>query len=169
MKERTLEDLFHETLRDIYYAERVILKALPKMSRAARSPQLQKAFQQHRQETEGQIGRLEQVFGLAGQGAGGKACPAVDGMIEETMELIEEYRSSRALDAGLVACAQAIGHYGITRYGTLRRWAQELGMSEAADLLSRNLAEEARSDDMLTQIAEADANARGRAQPDPPR
>ena len=159
-KEKKLEDLFHDTLKDIYYAERKILKALPKMKRAARSEDLKAAFDKHKQETEGHVERLQQVFDIFGKRAQGKTCDAIEGIIAEGEEIMEEYKDTAALDAGLISAAQAVEHYEITRYGTLRRWAEELGMKDAAKLLSETLKEEAATDDLLTQLADKDANSR---------
>lgn len=158
MKDKNLEDLFHDTLKDIYYAEREILRSLPKMARGAQSPQLRKAFEAHHEETQGQIERLQNVFEVIGRNPRGKTCPAIDGIIEEAEELMEEYKGSHALDAGLISAAQAVEHYEITRYGTLRRWAQELGLKDAENLLQQTLDEEAKADEILTQIAETGAN-----------
>ena len=124
MAEKTLQTLFHDTLRDIYYAERKILKSLPKMARAAQSPDLKAAFEKHREQTEGQIERLQQVFEIIGKPARGKTCDAIEGILAEGDEIAEEYKDSAALDAGLLAAAQAVEHYEITRYGTLKRWAE---------------------------------------------
>ena len=157
-KEKTLEDLFHDTLKDIYYAERKILKALPKMARGAQSDQLKKAFEKHKDETEGQVERLQQVFEILGKRAQGKTCPAIDGIIEEGEEIMEEFKDTPALDAGLVSAAQAVEHYEITRYGTLKRWAQMLGMDDAAKLLDQTLAEESKTDEDLTAFADSSAN-----------
>jgi len=157
-KQKTLEDLFLDTLKDIYYAERKILKALPKMARGAQSEKLKAAFEKHRDETEGQVERLQQVFEVLGKPARGKTCPAIDGIIEEGEEILDEYKDTPALDAGLVAAAQAVEHYEITRYGTLRRWAQMLGMTEAEKLLSATLAEEEKTDKDLTAFADSSAN-----------
>lgn len=162
-KEKTLEDLFHDTLKDIYYAERKILKALPKMKRAAQSDDLKAAFEKHRQETEGQIERLQQVFELMGKPAAGKTCEAIEGIISEGEEIIAEFKDSAALDAGLISAAQAVEHYEITRYGTLKRWAMELRMTEAANLLDANLQEESKTDSDLTKLADASANKRAKA------
>ena len=136
-KEKGLEDLFLNTLKDIYYAEKQILRALPKMAKAAESEELRQAFQTHRDETEGQIERLEQVFEAIGKRAQGKTCEAIQGIIEEGKEIMEDFADSDALDAGLIAAGQAVEHYEISRYGTLRTWAQELGMQDAADLLEQ--------------------------------
>ena len=162
-KEKTLEDLFHDTLKDIYYAERKILKALPKMKRAAQSDDLKAAFEKHQQETEGQIERLQQVFELMGKPASGKTCDAIEGIISEGEEIIAEFKGSAALDAGLISAAQAVEHYEITRYGTLKRWAMELRMTEAASLLDANLQEESKTDSDLTKLADASANKRAKA------
>ena len=161
-KEKTLEDLFQDTLKDIYYAERKILKALPKMKRAAQSEELRKAFDKHYQETEGQIERLHQVFELINKPARGKACDAIEGIIAEGEEIIDEFKDSPALDAGLISAAQAVEHYEITRYGTLKRWAQELKLNDAARLLDETLKEESKTDSDLTKLAESSANVRAR-------
>ena len=162
-KEKVLEDLFYDTLKDIYYAEKKILKALPKLARGAQSEDLKAAFKKHRDETEGQVERLQQVFEILGKRAQGKTCPAIDGIVEEGEEILDEYKGSAALDAGLVSAAQAVEHYEITRYGTLRRWAEELGLSDAAELLSQTLKEESATDDALTALAEASANQKAKA------
>src|SRR5688572_22930602 len=140
--EKRLEDLFLDGLKDIYYAEKKISKALPKMAKAAESEEVSAAFEKHLAETEAQVERLEQVFELMGKPARGKTCPAIDGILEEGTEILDEYKGSPALDAGLVAAAQAVEHYEITRYGTLITWAKLLEMSEAAELLKATLAEE---------------------------
>lgn len=158
MAEKTLDTLFHETLKDIYYAERQILKALPKMARAAQSPEVKKAFEQHREETQGQIERLQQVFELIGKRPQGKTCAAIEGIIEEGSEIMEEFKGQPALDAGLAAAAQAVEHYEISRYGTLKRWAQVLGLKEAVTLLDATLQEESKTDELLTKLADQVAN-----------
>ncbi|QDZ02098.1 ferritin-like domain-containing protein [Nitratireductor mangrovi] len=157
-KTKTLEDLFHDTLKDIYYAERRILKALPKMKRAARSEDLKAAFEKHQEETEGQVERLRQVFEILGKSARGKTCEAIEGLISEGEEIIEEFKDAPALDAGLISAAQAVEHYEIARYGTLKRWARELGMKDAAKLLDETLRQEAKTDDDLTKLAERTVN-----------
>jgi ferritin-like metal-binding protein YciE len=162
-KEKMLDDLFLDTLKDIYYAERKILKALPKMARAARSPELKAGFEKHRDETEMQVERLQQVFELIGKPARGKTCPAIDGIIEEGEEIMEEYKDTPALDAGLISAAQAVEHYEITRYGTLKRWAGELGMTDAVKLLDATLKEESMTDSDLTKLADSSANDRAKA------
>ncbi|MBA8845845.1 ferritin-like metal-binding protein YciE [Ochrobactrum sp. RH1CCR137] len=162
-KEKTLEDLFHDTLKDIYYAERKILKALPKMKRAARSEDLKAAFEKHREETEGHVERLVQVFEIMGKAARGKTCDAIEGIIAEGEEIMEEFKDTAALDAGLISSAQAVEHYEITRYGTLKRWAKELGLSDAAKLLDLTLQEVSKTDSDLTNLADASANQRAKA------
>lgn len=157
-KDKTLDDLFLDTLRDIYYAERKILKALPKMQRAAQSEKLAAAFEHHREETEIQIERLQKVFELVGKAPRGKTCDAIEGIIAEAEEIMDDYKGSVALDAGLIGAAQAVEHYEIARYGTLRRWASELGMKEAAQLLSETLGEESAADEKLSKVAETVAN-----------
>jgi ferritin-like metal-binding protein YciE len=158
MAEKNLEALFYDTLKDIYYAERNILKALPKMQRGAQSPELKQAFEKHRNETEGHVERLQQVFELIGKRAQGKSCPAIDGIIDEGEEVMSEYKGTAALDAGLIAAAQAVEHYEITRYGTLKRWAEVLGMADAVKLLDATLQEESKTDEDLTALADASAN-----------
>ena len=158
MAEKTLATLFHDTLKDIYYAERNILKALPKMARGAESPELKKAFEAHKEQTQGHVERLQQVFELIGKRAQGKTCPAIDGIIEEGEEVMAEYKGTPALDAGLIAAAQAVEHYEITRYGTLKRWAEVLGMDDAVKLLDATLQEESDTDEKLTALADSAAN-----------
>ena len=138
-KEKTLEDLFYETLKDIYFAEKQILKALPKMAKAVNSDDLRRAFEKHRGETEGHVERLEKVFDLIDRPARAKTCDAILGIVDEGKEIMEEFGDSPALDAGLLAGAQAVEHYEISRYGTLRTWAAELGLNDAARLLDQTL------------------------------
>ena len=158
MAEKDLNDLFEDTLKDIYYAEKQITKALPKMAKAAQSPELKAGFEKHLDETEGQIERLEQVFELLGKPAKGKTCDAILGIIEEGKSIMEDYKGTIALDAGLVAAAQAVEHYEIARYGTLRTWAQQLGLNEAVALLEATLAEEVNTDKVLSKLAQAESN-----------
>lgn len=160
---KTLDDLFLDTLKDIYFAEKQILKALPKMARAANSEEGKAGFLQHRDETQGQIERLEQVFELLGKAARGKTCEAIQGIIAEGEEIIEEFKESSALDAGLISSAQAVEHYEIARYGTLIEWAKQLGLKDAVPLLEANLAEEKATDEKLTQLARVSANAKGKS------
>jgi ferritin-like metal-binding protein YciE len=157
-KEKGLEDLFLATLKDVYYAEKQILRALPKMAKAAESDELRQAFEKHRAETEGHVERLEEVFEAIGKKAQGKTCEAIQGIIEEGKEIMEDFAESEALDAGLIAAAQAVEHYEISRYGTLRTWAQELGMKNAVKLLEETLQEEKKTDQLLTELAEARVN-----------
>ncbi|GAB1581205.1 ferritin-like domain-containing protein [Phyllobacterium phragmitis] len=162
MAEKALDKLFYETLKDIYYAERKIVKALPKMARGASSPDLKQAFEKHRDQSEEHIARLQQVFEILGKRAAGKTCEAIDGIIAEGEDVMEEFKGQPALDAGLIAAAQAVEHYEITRYGTLKRWAELLGMKEAAKLLDQTLSEEIATDESLTKLADQDANQHAR-------
>ncbi|MDP9835956.1 ferritin-like metal-binding protein YciE [Neorhizobium huautlense] len=156
---KTLEDLFYETLKDIYYAERQIVKALPKMARGAQDEKLKQAFLTHKEETEGQIDRLKQVFEIIGKRAQGKTCDAIEGILSEGEEILDEFKGTPALDAGLLAAAQAVEHYEISRYGTLVAWAKQLGMKEAAALLAETLAEESKTDEALTTLATKAVNS----------
>jgi ferritin-like metal-binding protein YciE len=133
------------------------------MKRAASSEELKAAFEKHREETEGQIERLQQVFELMGKRAQGKTCDAIEGIIAEGEEITDEFKGTAALDAGLISSAQAVEHYEITRYGTLKRWATELGMTDAAKLLDATLQEESKTDTDLTKLADASANQRAKA------
>ena len=155
---KQLDELFHDTLKDIYYAEKKILTALPKMAKAAQNEDLRAAFEKHHGETEGQIERLEQVFELIEEKPQGKKCAAIEGILEEGQEIMKEYKGSPALDAGLLAAAQAVEHYEISRYGTMRTWAEELGLEEAVTLLDATLEEEKATDVALTELAEAAVN-----------
>lgn len=157
-KPKLLNELFHDTLKDIYFAEKKILTALPKMEKAAQSPQLKAAFAKHRTETEGQIERLEQVFEEIGEAPKAKKCEAIMGITKEGDEIAKEYKGSPALDAGLLAAAQAVEHYEISRYGTLRTWAEELGLKNSVKLLQATLNEEEKTDRALTQLAETAVN-----------
>ncbi len=157
-KDKDLNDLFLDTLKDIYYAEKQILKALPKMAKAASSDKLRAAFEKHFAETEGQVERLEQVFEMLDKPARGKTCDAIVGILDEGKEIMDEYKGTEALDAGMLAAAQAVEHYEISRYGTLKTWAQELGMNDAARLLDQTLKEEEKTDEALTQLAKAAVN-----------
>ncbi len=155
---KTLDDLFHETLKDIYYAEKKILTALPKMAKAAQAGELRAAFEKHARETEGQVARAEKVFELIGQAARGKRCDAIEGLIDEGKEIMKEFKGSPALDAGLLAAAQAVEHYEISRYGTLKAWAERLGISQAVRLLDQTLTEEKNTDEALTELARSAVN-----------
>jgi ferritin-like metal-binding protein YciE len=158
MAEKDLNDLFLDTLKDIYYAEKQIYKALPKMAKAASSDELRAAFEKHQGETEIQIDRLEQIFETLGKAARGKKCDAIEGILDEGKEIMDEYAESPALDAGLLAAAQAVEHYEISRYGTLKTWAQTLGLKDAVKLLDQTLAEEKKTDDSLTKLATSAVN-----------
>jgi len=162
MPTKTMEDLFLDGIKDIYYAERKIIAGLKKMIRGAEAQDLKAAFDKHLQETEGQVERLVQVFELLGKPARGKTCPAIDGILEEGQEILEEFKGSPALDAGLLAAAQAVEHYEIARYGTLKSWAMQLGKNDVAKLLDQTLAEETKTDQALTQLAEAKVNREGK-------
>lgn len=155
---KTLDDLFVHTLRDIYYAEKEIRKALPEMIDKATNPMLKAGFEQHLRETEGHIGRVEQVFEMHGVKAKGVGCPAIDGIIEEANEVAGEVDDKQVLDAALIAAAQAVEHYEITRYGTLVEWAKQLGREDCAAVLKKNLDEEKATDKKLTQLAESKIN-----------
>jgi ferritin-like metal-binding protein YciE len=161
--EKNLTELFHDTLKDIYFAEKKILGALPKMAKAAQSEELRAAFEHHEQETEEHVTRLEQVFGEIDQSPRGKTCEAILGIIEEGQEIMKEYKGKPALDAGLLAAAQAVEHYEMSRYGTLKTWATELGLDEAVKLLDATLAEEKKADETLTKIAQESVNQHAEA------
>ena len=160
---KKLDDLFHDTLKDIYYAEKKILAALPKMAKAAQNPDLKAAFEKHRGETEKQVSRLEQVFVSIDEKPIGKKCAAIEGILEEGEEIMGEYKGSPALDAGLISAAQAVEHYEITRYGTLATWADELGNSKGAQLLKTTLNEEENTDLALSELAETCVNQQAEA------
>ena len=155
----TLHDLFLHQLQDIYYAENQITKALPKMIDKATSPELKQGFETHLRETDGQIARLEQAFEALGEKAKAVTCPAIDGIIKEANEVAGEIADKAVLDAALIAAAQAVEHYEITRYGTLIAWARQLGHTQVAGLLEETLAEEKATHDKLTTLAESKANA----------
>jgi len=155
---KNLQDLFHETLKDIYFAEKKILASLPKMAKAAHDSDLRAAFEKHEQETEGQVERLEKVFTLIEQPVRGKTCEAVNGIAEEAKDIMKEFKDSPALDAGLIASAQAVEHYEISRYGTLKAWAEELGLEEAVGLLEETLQEEKKTDQALNELALSSLN-----------
>jgi ferritin-like metal-binding protein YciE len=161
--ESGLQELFHETLKDIYFAEKKILSALPKMAKAAHSKDLKAAFEKHETETEEHVARLEKVFEEIGGAARGKTCDAIMGIIEEGQEVMKEFKGEPALDAGLLAAAQAVEHYEIARYGTLKTWAAELGLKEAVKLLDETLAEEKKTDETLTRLAEQEVNQHAQA------
>jgi ferritin-like metal-binding protein YciE len=158
-KRKLLDDLFHDTLKDIYFAEKKILATLPKMQKAAQSEELAAAFEKHHEETEGHVERLEKVFEIIDEKPQGKTCDAIMGIIDEGSEIMKEYKGSPALDAGLLAAAQAVEHYEMSRYGTLIAWAGKLGHEDAVELLSDTLEEEKATDEALTELAETVINA----------
>jgi ferritin-like metal-binding protein YciE len=162
-KEKTLRDLFHDTLKDIYFAEKKIVSALPKMAKAAQSEELKAAFEKHAEETEEHVSRLEQVFEEIDAKPQGKTCEAINGIIAEGQEVMKEYKGQAALDAGLLAAAQAVEHYEISRYGTLKTWAQELRLEQAVKLLDETLEEEKATDEALTELAESEVNQHAEA------
>jgi ferritin-like metal-binding protein YciE len=160
---KQLDQLFHDTLKDIYFAEKKLVTALPKMAKAAHSPDLKAAFSKHAKETEGQVKRLEQIFKIIDKKPQGKKCHAIIGLTDEGDEVAKEYKGSPALDAGLLSAAQAVEHYEISRYGTLSAWADELGLSDAVQLLELTLGEEKRTDKALTDLAVSAVNQRADA------
>jgi ferritin-like metal-binding protein YciE len=157
-EDKTLDDLFLDTLKDIYYAEKQITKALPKMAKAAQSPDLKAGFEKHLDETEGHVERLEQIFALLDKPARGKTCDAILGILEEGKSIMEDFKGTQALDAGLISAAQAVEHYEIARYGTLKSWAGQLGMRDAVSLLDATLKEEMATDKTLSQLGESSVN-----------
>jgi ferritin-like metal-binding protein YciE len=157
-KPKLLVDLYYDTLKDVYFAENKILKTLPKMAKAAQAKDLKAAFTKHERETRGQIKRLENVFRILGKPARAKTCDAIMGITDEGAEIMKDYKGMPALDAGLLAAAQAVEHYEMSRYGTLRTWAEELGMPEAAALLEATLKEEKATDSALTALAKSIVN-----------
>jgi len=160
---KTLDELFHDTLKDIYFAEKKILATLPKMEKAAQSDELKKAFAKHHKQTEGHVERLEKVFAEIDKKPQGKTCDAIVGITDEGAEIMKEYKGSPALDAGLLAAAQAVEHYEISRYGTMKTWAKELGLREAVRLLDQTLSEEKETDVTLSEIAEGSVNQHAEA------
>ena len=158
MADKDLKALFLHQLKDTYFAENAILKALPAMAEAAQSDELRGAFAVHLRETEVQVKRLEQVFQIVGERPEGVACKAIQGIIEEGQEVLDEFRDGEALDAGLIAAAQAVEHYEITRYGTLLAWAKQLGLAEAETLIQETLVEEENTDQLLSELAEDAVN-----------
>lgn len=156
--DKTLDDLFEDTLKDIYYAEKQIVKALPKMAKAAQSPALKAGFEKHLAETEGHVERLEQVFEILGKPARGKTCDAILGILEEGKSIMEDFKGTSALDAGLISSAQAVEHYEIARYGTLKAWARQLGQDDVVKLLEATEKEEMATDQALTKLGVGEAN-----------
>jgi ferritin-like metal-binding protein YciE len=162
-QQKTLIDLFHETLKDVYFAEKKIVATLPKMAKAATSPDLKRAFEKHKAETEIHVKRLEEVFGLIDAKPQAKTCDAIMGIVKEGEGLIEDYKGTAALDPALLAVAQAVEHYEMSRYGTLKCWAGELGINGAVDLLDATLREERKTDEALTNLAESVVNIQAEA------
>jgi ferritin-like metal-binding protein YciE len=158
MKLNTLEDVFVHELRDVYHAEKQLVKALPKMAKAASSPELRSAFEDHLEQTKGHVERLEAIFGQMKQKAKTEKCAAMKGLVAEGEEIIEANGEPQAKDAGLIAKAQKVEHYEIASYGTLISWAQQLGQNEAVELLRLTLTEEKDADQKLTQLAESALN-----------
>lgn len=163
---KSLRDLFEDTLKDVYYTEATILKALPKMIAASESPDLKQAFQSHLEETKVHVERLDQVFKIIGVKAAGKKCPVIEGLVEECEGIIKEAEDADVRDAGVLACGQAVEHYEITRYGTLRAWAERLMLDDAVDLLHETLQEEKDADEKLSEIAYASINEEADMQDD---
>ena len=161
--EKTLDDLFLDTLKDIYFAEKQLLKALPKMAKAAQDQTLADGFLKHAEETEGHVDRLEQIFELLGKPARGKTCDAILGILEEGKSIMEDFKGTIALDAGLISAGQAAEHYEIARYGTLKTWAQQLGYGDAVKLLDQTLNEEKATDKKLTELAISQENVKAAA------
>jgi ferritin-like metal-binding protein YciE len=159
MKVKSLEDLFLFEMRDVYHAEKQLVKALPKLAKAASDPQLRSAVEEHLEQTRGHVERLERVFRLMDQKAKTQTCQAMEGLVEEGKAVIDTKAEPTVLDAGLIAAAQKVEHYEIACYGTLVAWAQQLGRSDAADLLHQTLDEEKADDEKLTSLAESMVNA----------
>jgi ferritin-like metal-binding protein YciE len=157
-KMQTLDDLYTDMLKDLYSAEKQLVKALPKMAKNAQSPDLQKAFQEHLKQTEGHVERIERIFSDLGSSPRGKKCVGMEGLVEEGSELLQEQVDPDVLDAGLIAAAQKVEHYEIASYGTVRTWAERLGYNQAAQLLQQTLDEEGEANKKLTQLAESHIN-----------
>jgi ferritin-like metal-binding protein YciE len=162
MAVKSLQDLFHETLKDIYYVEKKLVRALPKMAKNAESPELREAIEAHLTETEGQVERLEQIFEIVEKRAQAKKCEAMDGILREADEVLSEVEDG-ATDAAIIASAQTVEHYEIARYGTLASWARQLGMDEAAELFDETLTEEKEADQKLSALAERTSNQQAAA------
>src|SRR5947208_12446338 len=158
MEMESLKELYVEELKDLYSAEKQLVKALPKMAKNATNSELKQAFTDHLQETEGHVERLEQIFEMLGERAGGKKCKGMEGLIEEAKELLEEDAAEEVLDAGLISKAQHVEHYEMAGYGTVRTYALVLGENEHASLLQQPLDEEIKTDKLLTQLAETSVN-----------
>lgn len=163
MTDKNLHDLFVETLKDLYHAERQLARKLPSIAKAAQTSELREAFLSHKLETETQIARIEQIFDKLGKRAAGKTSEAMKGMLEESDEILSDFRKSGALDAGLIAAAQTIAHYEISCYGTLKAWARQLALHDVEKMLDETLKEAVRTDHLLTKIAETSVNPRAAA------
>jgi ferritin-like metal-binding protein YciE len=163
-KEKTLEDAFYETLKDVFYAEKQSVRALGKAARNAQSPELKQVLEQHREESTNQVERLNQIFEILGKAARGKTCEAAQGLTAEMDEDLEDFGGTQAGDAVLIGCAQALEHYEIARYGTLKTWAGQLGLAEAANLLDQTLQEEKKADELLTKVATQVANQQAKSE-----
>jgi ferritin-like metal-binding protein YciE len=161
--DKTLDDLFLDTLKDIYFAEKQLLKALPKMAKAAQDQTLADGFLTHAEETQGHVERLEEVFEILGKPARGKTCDAILGILEEGKSIMDDFKGTIAIDAGLISAGQAAEHYEIARYGTLKTWAQQLGYADAVKLLDQTLAEEKATDKKLTELAISQENIKAAA------
>jgi len=158
MEMESLHELYVDELKDLYSAEKQIVKALPKMVKNATNPELKEAFSNHLDETEGHVQRLEKIFQMLGEKAGGKKCKGMEGLIEEAKELLEEDAAEEVLDAGLISKAQHVEHYEMAGYGTVRTYAEQLGFADQAKLLQQTLDEEGKANELLTQIAESSVN-----------
>ena len=156
--EKTLDDLFEHALKDIYYAEKKILKSLPKMIKAAHDGELKKGLENHRDETEGHVSKLEQVFSILGKTPRAVKCEAIDGILAEADGVLEDFGKTKACDAAIIFSGQAVEHYEITRYGSMHGWATSLGMDEAAEIIESILIEEKAADSKLTDLAESRIN-----------
>jgi ferritin-like metal-binding protein YciE len=158
MATKTMNDLLLSTMQDVYYAERQILKALPKLAKASENQELKNALLHHREETQGQVERLQKAFDALGKRARGQTCEAINGLIEEGDEVVEEFPEGTIRDAGILACAQAVEHYEMARYGTMVAWAKAIGADEVADLMHETLEEEKKADTLLNQLAKKAIN-----------
>ncbi len=165
MKDKTLSDAFYETLKDVYYAEKQSVRALTKSAKAAKAAELKQLFEEHREQSVAQVERLEQVFEILGKPARAKTCEAMQGIVSEMQEDLDDFGGTEAADAVLVGCAQAVEHYEMARYGTLKSWAGQLGLGEAVKLLDQTLQEEKTADEKLSRVAETFANVSGGKEP----
>jgi ferritin-like metal-binding protein YciE len=155
---KTMNDLLITFMQDVYYAERQILKALPKLAKASENEELKNALMHHREETQGQVDRLQKAFDALGKRARGRTCEAINGLLEEGEEVVEEFAAGPIRDAGIVACAQAVEHYEMARYGTIIAWAKAVGAEDVARLMQATLEEEKKADSTLNQLAQTRLN-----------